>query len=83
MSTSHTLNHVFKANVERVMQERGISRSELSRRMSAHATFVSMQLNRPCGVTLATVERYSAALGVPATELITARDTAMAGRVAT
>lgn len=73
------LNDAFKANVEHAMRERGITRYHLSRLIGGHPDLVRVQLARPCGVTLATVARYSAALGIPATELITPRDNAAMG----
>jgi len=76
-----TLSDAFRANVRRIMRERGIKNHHLSIQMGAHPTLVRMQMYRTGTVTLATVARYSEALGIPAAELITPRDAAMAGRM--
>ncbi len=72
---SDPLSDSFRANVQRIMAERGMNPCQLSKLMRAHPSQVQVQIvsRRTVGFTLATVAKYADALGVPVTALLNER----------
>jgi transcriptional regulator with XRE-family HTH domain len=69
MDVSH-LARIFRDNVNSLLDERGMSRSELARRADMRQPVVAKILNGDTEVKTDTIERFAKALEVPADELI-------------
>lgn len=72
---SDHLSDAFRANVQRIMAERGMNPCQLSKLMRTHPSQVQVQIvsRRTVGFTLATVAKYADALDVPVTALLNER----------
>jgi predicted transcriptional regulator len=72
---SDHLSDAFRANMRRIMAERGMNPYQLSKLMRAHPTQVQSQIvsRRTVGFTLATLGKYADALGVPVATLLNER----------
>lgn len=70
---SDHLSDVFRANVRAGLRLRGMSQQRLSRTMGAHPQAIHKLLlnQRGIGVTLATVDRVSQALGIESAVMVT------------
>jgi transcriptional regulator with XRE-family HTH domain len=64
------LARIFRDNVNHLLDEQGLSRSELARRASMRQPVVAKILNGETEVMTDTIERFANALEVPAAELI-------------
>ena len=67
------LSDVFRLNVIAALRWRGWSRSDLAARLGTSTDMVSKTLNNPrnIGVTMATLGRYSDALGIDPSVMVT------------
>lgn len=68
--SSIDLNARFAVNVRRMRRQQGISQEELADRCGLHRTYVGSVERGERNVTLSTVTRFAAALGVDAPELL-------------
>lgn len=60
----------FRFNVNRILQQRGLSRSDLARRMGCSPAFVTQLLSAPYDPGLKVVDRVAAALEVAPSTLL-------------
>lgn len=67
---SQSLQQVVGAHVRRIRRERGLSQEELAHEIGLHRTFVGAVERGERNLTLQTVERIAAGLGVAATDLL-------------
>ena len=70
---SDRLSDTFRANVRAALRANRMTQDDLARRLKQHHSQVSHMLRNPRGIgcTLATVEEYSAALGIEPAVLLT------------
>ena len=70
---NESLSETFRENVMNILNQRGITKVQLSEMLGVHPSQVRVQMDRKGGHTLRTVERYAEVLNVSPLDLLRAR----------